>query len=279
MTALTEEQVEEEMRAEGFLSPKLEEFRGAVITSHTGWFALARRFNTLAMKVWLDHPITQDGLAVNSSEPLIIRLFARAISGYQGALMLLERGMTVEAGTLIRSLYETGFWIGYLHDVPTAAVKHFQMDELKSKEGRLRSFEKLYASDPKKLADIRASLVQTRSKLRDQPLPPGIENIAIKGGAGKHYANYKILCGGSAHASLSSTNHYLEFNEDQTVGHVIGPDIEGTGRMVAFAIHAMFVAFAAFIQSMEDSVEASREGYAIFLEYSQRAQNLPPMKI
>lgn len=261
------------MREEGFLSPKLDRFKSALIDAHPDWFDLARRFNTLAMRVWLDHPVTREGLQVNTKEPLVIRLFARAISGYEGAIMLLERGMTVEAGTLIRSIYETGFWIGYILNHEIAALKFFNLDELRGKEGRFRAFEKLFSTDPVKVAQIRNTLVKTRAQLRDQPKSPSMESIATMGGVGNHYANYKVLCGSSAHASMSSTGHYLELYDDDTVGHVIGPDIDGTGRMTAFAIHSLIVAFIGFVQTIEND-DVGPELFSLSSEYFRRAEGM-----
>lgn len=265
--------VEADMIAHGFLSPVLEQHRSIITDAHPDWFDLARRFNRMAMTVWLDHPITPEGLAINTKEPLTVRLMARAISGYEGAIILLERGMTVEAGTLIRSIYETGFWISYILKNEVEAVKFFTLDDLRSKEGRFKAYEKLFSTDEQKLAEVRATLVQVRSQLRGQPKSPSIEAIATMGGVENHFANYKVLCGSSAHASITSTGHYLEFYDDDTAGHVIGPDIAGTGRMVAFAIHALIVAFLGFAQTV-DSRSFADELANMSREYFLRAQGM-----
>ena len=265
--------VEADMVANGFLSPLLNHYRSSVIEAHPDWFDLANRFNRLAMSVWLDHPISRKGLSINNPEPLTVRLMARAISGFEGAIILLERGMTVEAGTLVRSLYETGFWISYILHHEIAAVKFFKLDELRGKEGRFRAFEKLFATDENKLAEIRATLVKLRGELRGEPKSPSIEAIATMGGVGNHYANYKVLCGASAHASVTSTGHYLELYDDDTVGHVIGPDIAGTGRMVAFAIHGLIVAFLAFAQTVNSDAFAD-ELADLSKEYFRRAKGI-----
>lgn len=270
-TDLDHKRLEADMNANGFLSPELDHHLSAITDAHPIWFDLATRLNRLAMKVWLEHPIVREGLAVNAKEPVTVRLMARSISGYEGAIILLQRGMTVEAGTLIRSIYETAFWIGYILHHETAALKFFELDELRSKEGRFKAYEKLFSTDAEKLAGVRAELVAIRSQLRGEPKAPSIEDIATRGGVGNHYANYKLLCGTSAHASITSTGHYLEFYEDRTVGHVIGPDIAGTGRMIAFAVHSLIVAFLGFAQAV-DSEPFGKELEAICKEYFSRAK-------
>jgi hypothetical protein len=35
----------------------------------------------------------------------------RTLSGFQGAVLMAERGMTVEADTVVRGLYENNLWL------------------------------------------------------------------------------------------------------------------------------------------------------------------------
>ncbi|HXJ92035.1 MAG TPA: DUF5677 domain-containing protein, partial [Terriglobia bacterium] len=73
---------------------------------------------------------------LRSLDPVNIstRLFIRTMSNFQGSVLLAERGMVVEAQTLVRSCYENSFWIGAFFCSPTEALEAFQLDETKSQD-------------------------------------------------------------------------------------------------------------------------------------------------
>lgn len=247
MTEPTEDEVGAEMSVDGFLSPLLDRFKSTITEAHAEWFDYARRLNRTVVTMWLGHPVQEPGQLPNDHEPLTIRLMARAMNGFEGAVLLLERGMTVEAGTIARSVYETGFWLAYLREHPVAARKYFLHEEILSKLGRNVAYEKMYSGDPEKLAVIRENLTDLRKRKAGSTLKKiQIEDVAKGGKSEAFFAYYKVLCGSSAHASVLSTDHYLQYFEDDTVGHTIGPDIEGTARKLAFACHALLLSALAF---------------------------------
>jgi hypothetical protein len=169
------------------------------------------------------------------------------MDSFQGAVLLLERGMTVEAGTLARNVYETGFWLAYVREHPKAATKQFKAEELAAKISRQNGYKKMFAYNPQRLAEIEATLVKLRrergdSEIKKLPIP----TLAERGKSKEFYIYYKVLCGSSAHASVLSTDHYLNFFDDDTAGHTIGPDIAGIDRKLAFACHAVLLSALAF---------------------------------
>src|SRR5690606_36598191 len=93
----TDETVSDDMAIDGFLSPMLHDYIPNIIEAHPAWFDFARRLNRRIVSMWLQHPITTEGLLPLDPEPLAVRLMARAMDSLQGAVLLLERGMTVEA--------------------------------------------------------------------------------------------------------------------------------------------------------------------------------------
>lgn len=100
MSPPTEDEVSTEMSRDGFLSPLLDTYKSSIIDAHAEWFDFARRLNQTVVKMWLGHPITTEGQLPNDPEPLAVRLMARSMDGFQAAVIVLERGMTVEAGRL-----------------------------------------------------------------------------------------------------------------------------------------------------------------------------------
>ena len=51
---------------------------------------------------------------------VVLLLFARGISSFQGAVLMIERGMSVEALTLARSCPETSFYLAAIVRNPAA---------------------------------------------------------------------------------------------------------------------------------------------------------------
>lgn len=247
MSPPTEDEVSTEMSRDGFLSPLLDTYKSSIIDAHAEWFDFARRLNQTVVKMWLGHPITTEGQLPNDPEPLAVRLMARSMDGFQAAVIVLERGMTVEGGTLARSVYESGFWLAFIREHPVAARKQFLFEELVSAIGRNVSCEKMFSENPTRSAEIKATLVKLRRQRSSASLQKmGIETVATNGKSEEFYAFYKVLCGSSAHASVLSTDHYLQIFDDETAGHTIGPDVDGTARKLAYACHALLLSALAF---------------------------------
>lgn len=248
----TEDAIADEMSVVGFLSPKLDAHRSFIVQDHAAWFDVCSRINKLAVSAWINHPIETAGQDPNDPEPLAVRLMARAISGYEAAILVLQLGMTVEGGTLARSVYETGFWIAFIMKNAPEAVRWFNLDDDHGRHGRLKAFANLYANNKELLPGIKADLLKAAKKVEGQPRPLGMETLAKRGTVDNYYAYYKRLCGSSAHASVMSTDHYLTFFDDGTAGHELGPDMAGIDRMLAFCGHAMIMCITTFSVTVRD---------------------------
>lgn len=61
-TIPTDETVSDEMAIDGFLSPMLHDYIPNIIEAHPAWFDFARRLNRRIVSMWLQHPITTEGL-------------------------------------------------------------------------------------------------------------------------------------------------------------------------------------------------------------------------
>lgn len=86
------EMVADQMAKDGFLSPLLHDYIPNIVSEHPDWFDYVRRLNAVVMTMWKDHPITTAGQLPMDREPLAVRLLARALSSFQGAILMLERG-------------------------------------------------------------------------------------------------------------------------------------------------------------------------------------------
>src|SRR4051794_17675502 len=98
----TEEDYDREFRESGYLARASEELIPAIRSLSADWFELADRANRVFQGITMRGLETIKG---TSAEPKVIAAFlmVRSASLVQGAILMAERGMAVEARTLIRS--------------------------------------------------------------------------------------------------------------------------------------------------------------------------------
>lgn len=133
VAALAERISEEAMREDGFLSPILDKLIPDHIKTNQEWFDIARDLNRLSLKVWLDTKLEGHPLGPNA---IAGRLMARSTDTFASAVILAERGLTIESQSLSRNIYESAFWIGYIVANAEEAAQAFMADELFSRSQR-----------------------------------------------------------------------------------------------------------------------------------------------
>src|SRR5579872_3392462 len=97
-------------QSSGFLSPQIAIWIEKHRADNAGWFDLAEQLNRVAMQTI---PIVVVPEQDNRSL-LAALLFMRGACSFQSALVLAERGLTQDARTLVRSCFESVFWLGAL---------------------------------------------------------------------------------------------------------------------------------------------------------------------
>lgn len=246
--SMTEADAVHSMRVDGMLAPVIDEYRPYFRVQHAAWFDFSKRINRLAMRLMNAQVPVVNGKEIRHPDALSMRLTTRAIHAFGGVVALAERGQTIEAGTIVRGMYETGFWIGYLAKAPLQAAEDFITEEMKSQLGRDKASKKVMADDAQIVALIDSQIEQTKTARKGRKEVPGIEQIAILGGFPDHYAYYKSLCGASAHPTLLSTHSYLsdDGQEQGFYGLGFGPDEKHISHALALGCHALSIAIIGF---------------------------------
>jgi hypothetical protein len=96
------------LESDGYLSPDVGKWIAKHRSEHMAWFELANRLNRVCQRAMLGAVVPD----ADNRALLVILFFARALSSYQGAVLMVERGMSVEALTLARSCLESSFYLG-----------------------------------------------------------------------------------------------------------------------------------------------------------------------
>ena len=175
-----------------------------------------------------------------------VRLLIRTMSNFQGSLILIERGMEVEALTLVRNRYENGFWIGAFF---TIRLRLWMLSSWTKQKVRIPADAFVRIAETHGDPTMRAKTRQQFANRRANSKPPiGLEKLAQLADLHPNYAFYKDVSAGSAHPSLNSLDRYLDRNADgDWGGFVVGPSsAEAIGTTLNLACHALISGLAGF---------------------------------
>ncbi len=268
---MQQDEIEQSLRAVGFLSPLLGDLGKVYRQQHGALFEVSDTLNLIGQRQLLRG--CEKAVAVGTLDPVNIgtRLLIRTMSNFQGALILIERGMSVEAQTLIRSCHENAFWIGAFVRDPAAALNEFKLDERKSQDSRADAYQRIIdqIEDDELRAGFKSLLANRPQKTQGRAI--GLEALSILGGMHPNYAFYRQLSADSAHPSLHAIDRYLDKNDqgDWIDGFVIGPDNDGIRPALTMACQALITALAAFGELLAERSTEDHELAAVYERYKE----------
>jgi hypothetical protein len=244
---------------EGFLSDTLNHcFRE--MTECSEWFNLAFRLNRWAHRFALtEREFEVEGNGLADVKALTSMLFFRALSNFQGCIVLADRGLIVEARTLARSCGESALsMVGAKFDPDH--WKALMDDEVKSRRSRARllmgNSHWMTSEQYERLKGQVAAMTADWKRLS------GLDyaKIAEKGGCQIHYVMYRQLSGDAAHASFESLLRYVT-ESDGTI-ESLQPAAKLTPAMISetidIACNFLFLCGAVILEQFPDA-HASKE--------------------
>ncbi len=177
---------------------------------------------------------------------LVLLLFARTLSAFQGAAIMAERGMIIEARTLARSCFESVFVLGALENDPTFVDRLVGADNSYRKHAAdtLKSNSHLYSHlTPNQKLEIEK--LQEFLSDPDTKLAKIIfDQAASKAGLdGQYEMFYRELSYNAAHPTVESLRQHLIFDsQDNVVSLRFVPDRSELSTVVAEMTTALFTA-------------------------------------
>jgi hypothetical protein len=232
-----------DVRAHGFLSTAIESAIPAYVYQHQAWFDHAVKLSDSAQAAYNSRDNVVVGLSTHEPISIAMRAMIRAMNAFQAAIILLRRGMAAEGDTIVRGIYETAFWLGYLLEDEDAAVRSIIVDEIESQNSLLKYRLELIELGQNPSTDdqrhILEKLAENKAKLgKDKAISP--KALAKVSGLYIYYDSYKQLSAQSAHTSLHSLHRHLKYVGNGIYeGHIMGPDMEAAG----VSLHRACVAF------------------------------------
>jgi hypothetical protein len=200
---------------DGFLSDDLEH-KFSTIPECARWFCLARNLNRVGHRFAFEEKVLEiEGRGLTDVKALTMLLFFRALSNFQGAIVLADRGLIVETRALARCLGESVLcMVGAKLDPDH--WKSLVSDELKSRRARSRLL--LQMTDH--LRDGQAEMLRQVEVMKSDWKPvSGLDyaKIAEKGDCDIHYVLFRQLSADATHASLEALFRYVTEEPDGTV--------------------------------------------------------------
>lgn len=226
------------LQTDGYLSPDV----GRWIAKHRAedpeCFALAERLNRACQRAMLACSVPD-----NDKQALLVALlFARALSSFQGAILMTERGMSVEALTLARSCLETSFYLAAIARNPYL-IEGLVGSDTKHKH----KMAKWFTGDGAAAAGLSPDKVKalceflSRSSTNTAPSTSIAAMAAAADLSGIYETLYRDLCDRAAHPSLNSLlRHVRQDAQGNIIGLRFGPETEDTREMVLASMNALF---------------------------------------
>jgi len=100
---------------QGFLSPDMQQHIVSIRDRESDWFGLAERLNRLGQKIVLAQRELESDRGYADYRVVAMLFYTRALSSFQASVLLIERGMIVEANTMTRALVETACVMAGIH--------------------------------------------------------------------------------------------------------------------------------------------------------------------
>jgi predicted ATPase len=198
------------------------------MTRKEAWLDYSRRLYDAGLSIIAE----ADRLAVGSStkdpKVLALALLCRTLSNFNGAVLMIEAAMPVEARTLTRCCFENLLWLAELADKGEAFVEEMVRDEVSSQQARgnmVLSWSGRLESQESYVEGLRDNLERMREKhpkakaIRFGELGKG-NNIAAS------YLWFRQLSSDAAHPSLTSLSRYMSKQPNNVVMLSIAPDMK-----------------------------------------------------
>ncbi len=221
----------------GFLSPQITNWVRRHHAENVEWFQLAESLNRVAHRQLglLEAPANNNQLFVASL------LFMRALSNFQGAIILAERGITQEARTIVRGCFENIFYIGALKNHSKFADMLI-VDDTDRRTKIARALLKLpvdfgLRSDQfEKLTQFVKGIGNSGNDVRTVSVA---EAARLAGLSEVYDTFYRGLSNDAAHPSITALNRHVKADATNVVsGLRWGPDVSDVEDTVSGACTA-----------------------------------------
>lgn len=236
---------------EGFLGSAAREWAARIRAENADWIAHAESLSRVGQGL-----LRVIKWRSGESQPMLVGLFfGRALSAFQAALILTERGMIAEARTIARSCLETAFCLN------AAARDQEFVNELVAAEMAHKRIAARWLSNPNNAArqhlegNTATEVDAFLEKVANQELQKlDLYRIARKAGMEDLYnLLYRLLSNDSAHPSIGSLERYVQLDhEGNATSFKWGPDFDNVHDSIMAACEAFLCSLKTALEMFGD---------------------------
>jgi hypothetical protein len=225
--------------SEGYLSPDVGKWIAKQRRQIPDCFDLTDRMNRACQRAMMGCSVPDN----DNRALLVLLLFARGVSSSQGAILMIERGMSVEALTLARSCLETSFYLAAIAR-DAAAIEGLIGSDAKHKRRIARWLTGAGATTAELPLEQVEKLRGFLSSAPTNAPSPSIADVARAAEMSDIYETvYRDLCDRAAHPSLNSLlRHVTQDAQGNIIGLRFGPEAEDARDVILATITALFPA-------------------------------------
>jgi hypothetical protein len=218
---------------QGFLSPAIAHFITKHRQDNKAAFTLADALNRTAQRLMLETEVTVEGDAF-SEKNLASLLFVRALSNFQGVVLMAERGAVVEARTLARTCLETVFALVAAVKMDVSFIDRMVANDMGSKvKGANWLLNRTDRTDFLQ-AEGEAGLRAFVERLKAEEEPTGsfaTEEMARRSGLDGLYIFFRQFSSDAAHPMLEALNRYVDNGQGGVGPEIIWGPMCGAGEI------------------------------------------------
>jgi Family of unknown function (DUF5677) len=199
----------------GFLSPDTAAISADLKSKHPLWFKLAEDINRTVTRLLTGYGLAGKGavsVTVNVRDIVIVALLTRTLSNFQGSIILAEKGLAVEAKTLVRCCFENAFVIGTLAKEGNDFLKEMDWGDRFSLKARalwlLQDQNRLEHAPPGAVRGVEQRREQLKKETKSFE-PPAWQNLAGRAGMADEFIHYAQLSAEAAHPSGEALDRYF----------------------------------------------------------------------
>jgi hypothetical protein len=193
----------------GFLSPKMEPVIADLRKVNAIWFVFAADLNRTGQRILQNF---QPSGSVAVRDVVAVALLMRTLSNFQGTILMAERGMAVEAGTLARCCFENAVFMGTLRNEGDKFLSEMQMSDRFSVKTTARWLVRMpdrLEHAPRGAKQRLEGLIQEIGKQMPRFETATFRALAQRAGLDDAYVHYAILSRQAAHPSAQSLDRYF----------------------------------------------------------------------
>ncbi len=255
-----------EFKEEGFLSTAMLEYSQQCRKQYAEWFTLCESINKFSIAITSKTAYHSD----NRQECLAAALFLRALSIFEGTIILIERGMLNEAKILLRTLMEALFALRAI-TMHAEVAEEFYQSHLIAKRRALCKFRKsslnLAGSQDR---DLTERIKELDRLIDTKRIDTTTEYLAKKAGLYDFYTTAYTVLSWTVHSNiLDIAGSHMAGQSDSHIASIhLSVQIEEVEKWFMAACECMVIA----MQSVNDMFKAGVENE--IADYERRYKNL-----